>query len=643
MRAMVSMVGASVCAGARARSEQEIYARTLVAPKKPSRSHPSPPGPLARAARPLQPDAGASEGEDADAALLAARPPRRVATPLPPAVLPRGRGGSSGPKPRPPTAPHSDDVSDSGDELAWPTGAPRPAGAATAAKAAGAVAARAAKNAGARDRDKADRATVETVLDPRTRLTLFKLLNAGVLGAMHGCVSTGKEANVYHAVAGSGSGSGRAAAAAAATTTTSTTPTTAATSLPPPALPGADLAVKVYKTSILAFKDRERYVTGDYRYTRGYCKSNPRKMVRMWAEKEARNLARLAGAGIACPTVRCLRGHVLVMDFIADGLPGSTTAAPRLKDAPGLARRPALAAALYRDALLAMRALYARARLVHGDLSEYNMLLQGGRRLVIIDVSQSVDLDHPRAFDFLRADATHVSSFFARLGVPPLTLREAFDFIVDPIDYRGVDGETVVLERLLSAAAELVNGGGRGDANAHPPSADASSTLAAAAAGLSLEDAAANAGAEDAVFAAAFIPRRLLDVADHERDHDRLAAGGGAAQGIYYQALAGMTQDMTRVKLEGDAGGASSAGEDDGSSSAYTSSSGSDEESGASGDEDNGSSRKRRHRSPDAPRDLEAEKAARKTHKAAVKAAARERRKKKTPKHIKKRATKKKK
>ncbi len=59
---------------------------------------------------------------------------------------------------------------------------------------------------------------------PRARQVLFKMLNSGFLGEINGCVSTGKEANVYHAT-----GAG-----------------------------GADLAVKVYKTSILAFKDRDR-------------------------------------------------------------------------------------------------------------------------------------------------------------------------------------------------------------------------------------------------------------------------------------------------------------------------------------------------------------------------------------------------
>ena len=144
-----------------------------------------------------------------------------------------------------------------------------------------------------KSKDKADRATVEQALDPRTRMVLFKMLNRGLFNEINGCVSTGKEANVYHAVGPKGN----------------------------------DMAVKVFKTSILVFRDRDRYVTGDWRFRRGYCKSNPRKMVKLWAEKETRNLIRLATAGIPCPTPIQLRLHVLVMSFIGhDGY-----AAPRLK------------------------------------------------------------------------------------------------------------------------------------------------------------------------------------------------------------------------------------------------------------------------------------------------------------------------
>ena len=51
-----------------------------------------------------------------------------------------------------------------------------------------------------RIKDKADRATVEGVLDPRTILILYKMVNRGLLECVNGCVSTGKEANVYHYV-----------------------------------------------------------------------------------------------------------------------------------------------------------------------------------------------------------------------------------------------------------------------------------------------------------------------------------------------------------------------------------------------------------------------------------------------------------
>jgi RIO kinase 1 len=113
------------------------------------------------------------------------------------------------------------------------------------------VRAGAAKAAAGRVRtgDKSDRATVEQAIDPRTRMVLFKMLNRGVFGEIHGCISTGKEANVYHATGGSG--------------------------------PHPDLAIKVYKTSVLVFKDRDRYVTGDFRFRAGYCRSNPRKMVKV--------------------------------------------------------------------------------------------------------------------------------------------------------------------------------------------------------------------------------------------------------------------------------------------------------------------------------------------------------------------------
>ena len=141
-------------------------------------------------------------------------------------------------------------------------------------------------------KDKADRATNEQVLDPRTRLILFKMLGRELITRVDGCVSTGKEANVYHALA-------------------------PPRDLEDPDSPPRHFALKIYKTSILIFKDRDRYVSGEFRFKSGYARSNPRKMVRLWAEKEMRNLRRLRSGGIRCPEAIEVRENVLVMEFMA--------------------------------------------------------------------------------------------------------------------------------------------------------------------------------------------------------------------------------------------------------------------------------------------------------------------------------------
>src|SRR3954447_15195087 len=46
-----------------------------------------------------------------------------------------------------------------------------------------------------RQKDRSDRATVEQVLDPRTRAILLKMMKNGVIHEVNGCISTGKEVN----------------------------------------------------------------------------------------------------------------------------------------------------------------------------------------------------------------------------------------------------------------------------------------------------------------------------------------------------------------------------------------------------------------------------------------------------------------
>ena len=136
-------------------------------------------------------------------------------------------------------------------------------------------------------------------------MILFKLLNKGFMSEIDGCISTGKEANVYHCTTVPKDDE-EEGSEVKATSDGGHQPSSKAR------------AIKIYKTSILVFKDRDKYVTGEFRFRGGYGKGNPRKMVRTWAEKEMRNLTRLYNAGISCPRPILLRSHVLLMDFLGE-------------------------------------------------------------------------------------------------------------------------------------------------------------------------------------------------------------------------------------------------------------------------------------------------------------------------------------
>ena len=181
--------------------------------------------------------------------------------------------------------------------------------------------------------------------------------------------------------------------------------------------------MKIFKTSILIFKDRERYVGGEFRFRNGHCKGNPRKMVKLWAEKEVRNLKRIAITDglIKCPIPHMFKNNLIVMDLIGE----NGDAAPRLKDAHVEDWN-----VCYEEVILMIRRLYQRCRLVHADLSEYNLLYHK-KEIVVIDVSQAVEHDHPMALDFLRRDCQVINFFFQKKGVLVLTKQSTFNYVTD--------------------------------------------------------------------------------------------------------------------------------------------------------------------------------------------------------------------
>ncbi len=129
-----------------------------------------------------------------------------------------------------------------------------------------------------------------------------------------------------------------------------------------------------------------------------------------WASAEFSVLSRLWSVGAAVPYPVQLIGTELMMEFV--GSPDAQ-AAPRLAQI-----RPErdLADHLYDEMVRVLGAL-ADAGLAHGDLSPYNVLVDGDR-LVLIDLPQAVDLvGNPQGFEFLHRDCVNITGWFARQGV----------------------------------------------------------------------------------------------------------------------------------------------------------------------------------------------------------------------------------
>jgi len=154
-----------------------------------------------------------------------------------------------------------------------------------------------------RIKDADDIKTMSSVLDKKTVCILQKLKKQGLLKEVHGAVSTGKEASIYFGIASSRIQSKmcRKEEKEGENEEEKDIP----------------VAIKIYKTSTMVFKDRERYIIGERRFKR-YCKGNSRKLVQIWAEKEARNLNRLQKANIPAPRALFLRRNILIMTMIGD-------------------------------------------------------------------------------------------------------------------------------------------------------------------------------------------------------------------------------------------------------------------------------------------------------------------------------------
>jgi RIO kinase 1 len=226
----------------------------------------------------------------------------------------------------------------------------------------------------------------ESVFDDATLAAIYKLVQDGYVDAFGGPVSTGKEASVFEALGGEAGERPEPGSAAAADEH------------------AREVAVKVYRINSSNFRQMRDYLEGDPRFD-GIA-SDKKAVVLAWTRKEFANLKRARKAGVRVPEPLAVQRNVLVMELVGH----AEERARRLSEVD--VENPETAYEVVREY---MRRLF-RAGLIHGDLSEYNMIIHDGE-LVIIDMGQAVTVHHPNAGEFLDRDCENVATFFTRQGI----------------------------------------------------------------------------------------------------------------------------------------------------------------------------------------------------------------------------------
>ena len=210
--------------------------------------------------------------------------------------------------------------------------------------------------------------------------SLVPLFDYGVLDDVVRPLMSGKEAHVYLVVSG-----GRYAVA------------------------------KIYKDAQnRSFKHRAEYTEGrkvrntrDQRAIANRSKHGRQKDEAAWRSTEVDMIHRLHAAGVRVPVPYHFIEGVLLMELVtdADGHP-----APRLGDLPF----DAVSARAMYDRLIRATVQMLCAGVVHGDLSEFNVLIAGDGP-VVIDFPQSVDTAHnANARKLLIRDVDNLHRFLAR-------------------------------------------------------------------------------------------------------------------------------------------------------------------------------------------------------------------------------------
>lgn len=164
-------------------------------------------------------------------------------------------------------------------------------------------------------------------------------------------------------------------------------------------------ALKIYKIETSDFKHMNDYLKGDERFKD--VRKDKLEIIKAWTKKEFRNLSDLNKAGIRVPLPIAYNRNCLVMEFIGDE-DGNPSKSAKKKPFEDPEKQYTL--------LCKYMAKMVKTKLVHADLSEYN-ILNKNEELVVIDVGQTVSTLHPKAKEFFERDVLNMSKWFAKQGV----------------------------------------------------------------------------------------------------------------------------------------------------------------------------------------------------------------------------------